>query len=456
VVFLVVAALSIRNSLVLGAIDFQAFYCSGMAVSAGDDSYRVEPLRTCEHQGNISKAPMRSGSVVPAPLPGYDLAVFVLFAKLPYPVAVVIWQLLLWSAVGATVFALMRLTGLAPATVIAATLLADGYISSFTGQLAPFSVAGIALSASCASRKQFTWSALWGIVALCEPHVAVGSLLALLLFVPASRWAAAIGIALLGALTFAATGFARSLEYVRDVLPRHALSEVAHERQYSLTGLLHLAHVGDPSAVLAGELSFVVMLIAGLIVAVRLRAATGEDGFLIVIPPAFTLIGGAYIHDVQIAAAIPAALLLYAKLPERRVMIVPALLALSIPWTAFTEMLPILPVEALAFGFLAWSLLPSARIAVLLTAAQLGILVAVAVSFHFDIPHIVIAPPPTAFSEDAWRMVVDALFAQSTTLFLFLKLPTWCGLALVAVVALKAAATRRPPPVLDAGGAPLR
>jgi hypothetical protein len=437
VVFLVLAALSSRNSLARGAIDFHAFYCSGVVVAAGDDSYRVEPLRTCEHEGNIREAPLRRGSVVPAPLPGYDLAIFVLLAKLPYPVAVVIWQLLLWCAVGATAFALTRLTGIAPATVIAAILLSDGYISSFTGQLAPFSVAGIALSAYFASRKRFAWSALAAIVALCEPHVAIGSLLALLFFVPASRWAAAIGIVFLAGLTYATTGFARALEYVRDVLPRHALSEVAHERQYSLTSILHLAHVGDASAVLAGELSFVVMLIAGLIVAARLRAATGEDAFLIVIPPAFTLIGGAYIHDVQIAAAIPAALLLYAKVPERRGLIVPALLALSIPWTAFTEMVPILPVEALVFGFLAWSLLPSARLAVLLTATQLIILIVVAASFHFNIPHVRIAPPPTAFSEDAWRLVVDALFAQSATLFLFLKLPTWCGLALVAFVAVK-------------------
>ncbi|HTV72375.1 MAG TPA: glycosyltransferase 87 family protein [Candidatus Acidoferrales bacterium] len=438
--FAAFAAWSIHAAFKIGLFDVRAFYCGGAVVDAGDDPYRVEPLRTCEHGGDITMARPGSGSVSPVPLPGYDLAFLGVLAKLPYPAAALLWEVALWIAVGAAALALWQLTGIDLAIVIAALLLSDGYLASFLGQIAPFAVAGIALAAWCASRARFPQAALCTTFAMCEPHLPPGSFLALALFAPAARAAAAAGAVALGALTLAATGLVRSYEYVHEVLPRHALSEVTSEEQLSLTGLLHLAGLSDRAAVLGGELWYAAFLVAGIVVAARLAKAYHDDAFLVVIPAACAVFGGTFVHASQMAAAIPATLLLYAKMPQRRVALGLALLLLCIPWTAFLEMLPVLPVEALAFGFLAWNVLPNRRLAAVLTVVQLAGLIAACALFH--VPHggaLTAATSPTAYSEDDWRLAVDAVFSHDAAFFLPLKLPTWCGLAIVLFMALTAA-----------------
>jgi hypothetical protein len=97
------------------------------------------------------------------------------------------------------------------------------------------------------------------------------------------------------------------------------LSEVSNEEQYSLTYLAHLAGLGEHAASLLGTLSYVVMLAAG-IVAGRLAAArTGAPALLLLVPPAFAVFGGPFIHVQQLAIAIPAALVLSSgRLPGAR------------------------------------------------------------------------------------------------------------------------------------------
>lgn len=65
--------------------DFRAFYCGGHVLMMGSDPYRVQPLLACE---NTVVAGSESGVAIPAPLPGYALATFALFALLPYTVAI--------------------------------------------------------------------------------------------------------------------------------------------------------------------------------------------------------------------------------------------------------------------------------------------------------------------------------------------------------------------------------
>src|SRR5579884_1561266 len=55
--------------------DFTAFYCAGSVVRAHADPYLVEPLRGCERGlDEFPGAP--AWHVVPAPFPGYVLAIF--------------------------------------------------------------------------------------------------------------------------------------------------------------------------------------------------------------------------------------------------------------------------------------------------------------------------------------------------------------------------------------------
>ena len=60
------------------AFDFRAFYCAGWTVSHGGNPYRKEPLHTCERvHTDPSYAWFARIAALPAPVPAYDLAVFV-------------------------------------------------------------------------------------------------------------------------------------------------------------------------------------------------------------------------------------------------------------------------------------------------------------------------------------------------------------------------------------------
>jgi len=443
--FLLVAVVSIRAS---ADIDFRAFYCGGAVVNVGLDPYRVEPLRTCEHgvsayslPPDFRKSALASGSVVPVPLPEYDLAAFALLARLPYRQAALLWQVLLWGFVGITIIAAHRLTGMSPAIITAALLFSDGFLSSFLGQLVPFSLAGLVLAALCASQRRHTLAAISLTLALCEPHIGFSALLALTLLVPSSRWGIVVCAGTLCLLTYAATGGAWTFEYFHEVLGRHALSEVNNDGQYSLTTLCRLIGVPQRIAVFLGEASYVLSLAAGIVVGESLRRKSHEDAFIITIPAAFALIGGPFIHIAQMAAALPAALLLHTRLPTFRRPLGWAIVLLAIPWTAFIELQIVLPCLVLGLGFLAWTFIDDRRVAICTTIGSVALLVAAATEFHFDIPTTRILVSPTAFSEDAWRVAVDTLFSKHAAFFFPLKIPTWYGLFLIAWAAIKAPAT---------------
>jgi hypothetical protein len=439
--FLLVAVISVRAS---ADVDFHAFYCGGVVVNAGRDPYRVEPLRTCEHGGSVHSPPLASGSVVPVPVPEYDLAAFRLFAQLPYQKALMLWEVLLWGFVGITIVAVQRLTAMSPAVITAAFLFSDGFLSSFQGQIVPFSIAGLALAALCASRRRHALAALSLPLVMCEPHIGLGALLALALLAPSSRWGVALCAGLLCLLTYAATGGAWTIEYVHDVLGRHISSEVMHDEQYSLTWLSRLLDAPERIAISLGELSYLITLAAGIAVAACLYRKRQDGVFLVTIPPAFALIGGPYIHISQMAAALPAALHLYARMPTLRRPLGWAILLLAVPWIAFSELQTVLPFLVLGIGLLAWTFIEDRRIALGTTVGSIALLVAAAATFHFNIPITRITVSPSAFSEDAWRLAVNALFSQHTAFFFPLKVPTWCGLLIIAWAAIKAAVTPKP------------
>src|SRR5580700_3565277 len=80
--------------------DFNAFYCAGETIVHRADPYRNEPLGTCERSAGrpdfLERAP--AYLAVPAPLPGYALAPFVLLALLPYAAAAGAWTFILLAS----------------------------------------------------------------------------------------------------------------------------------------------------------------------------------------------------------------------------------------------------------------------------------------------------------------------------------------------------------------------
>ena len=82
----------VQSGFVLG--DFKAFYCAGSVVAHHQDPYVAQPLGTCEATRNLPwmKSHMPTGAL-PAPLPGYEIALFIPFALLPLPIASAVWFL---------------------------------------------------------------------------------------------------------------------------------------------------------------------------------------------------------------------------------------------------------------------------------------------------------------------------------------------------------------------------
>ena len=413
--------------------DFRAFYCAGWVRLSGNDPYRVEPLRRCEARAlGIGQPPAR-GVVVPAPLPGFDLALFSLFARLPFATAAVLWEVLAVVAIGFSVVALGRLTGLEPEVPLAALLLSEGVASLFFGQLVPLSLAALIAAMLFASRDRPALAALCTTLAFVEPHIGIGAWLSLLFFAPRSRGALLVGAALLGGISVACNGVHGELEYVRAVVPAHVLSEIHNDDQYSFTYLASLLGAGDRAAAFLGSLSYVALLALGLVCARILAQHTREPALLIALPTALLLVGGPFVHVHQIAAALPAALLLYVRLPQSRFAFGAAAFLLAIPWIHIFLLLQFWLVLIGVVFVLSARLLGSDLLKQLCLAAVIfGSLVLANVLF--TAPAV---PPPgggaagNALAETVWRSYIDARHTSNRALFFALKLPTWLGLLLL-------------------------
>jgi len=443
VLFIALLLFTVRD-----AVDFDAFYCAGRVLSEHADPYRIEPLRTCEQAVNYAR--FGGVAVLPAPLPGYDLLAFTVLARLPYRQAEFFWRLLIWIAVVASIVVLERISAFPLPVVALALLFSDGSLGADLGNVAPFCVLGVASAAFFASRKRYTLAAAAATGAMCEPHVGLGALLTLFFFAPASRSGVLLGLSVLGVLTYAATGISGTAEYFVSVLPLHAVAEVSHHGQFSLTHVLHIFGVSDAGAVAAGEGCYVAMLIAGLIVAARLRAALQDDAVLVAVPVAFTLIGGPFVHLVQIAAALPCALILDAHLPRFRPALRWAVVLLAVPWAGMVNQSILFELfVAMGIFALAWYCIGDLRVAGVAASAQLatfGLLVSTATpGSPLSIQNVHLAP--TAFSDEVWRIVVSADLSAEPFLYFAFLVPTWCGLLIVAWAAISTAFNKGPIPV---------
>ncbi len=418
--------------------DFNAFYCAGAALARGADPYRAEPLGACERSPRpawLSRTQV--GLAVPAPLPPYALAPFALIARLPYAVAGALWTVILLGALGATGLALRRATSLPWLIIWAALALGDGYAAITLGQIAPVSIAALAIAMLLLERDRDELAAVAAAVATFEPHIGLPACLALFVWRPRTRIPlVGLGLAAAGASCLP-LGPRLALEYVRDVLPGHALSEIVNVKQLSLTYALHRAGFGDAVALRLGELSFAAMTLLGVVSAGFLARRTLSPGFIVALPAAFALIGGPFIHIVQIAAALPAALLLYARVPAQRPIVGWAIVGLAVPWVQFTTLGSAFPILAsLVCGALtvAFGARPAIALATALGAygfiALLSRLIvtrvpdaAATLLAHYD---------PRALAEASWSLYVRTVATTDPAAYDIAKIPTWAALCALA------------------------
>ncbi len=295
----------------------RTFYCGGRTVAEHRDPYLVEPLRSCEH-AIVPHPGFDLNEVEPAPLPPFILAGLSVWARLPYGTAHVVWCAVLVGSVVVAALALARLTGFPTLYVLLALSFVDGLMNVGFGDVTPICVALLCVAAVAAERKAYRTSAIAAAAAMIEPHVALPACIALFIFAPATRIWLLSCAALLILASISALGSGESFEYFKAVLPAQALAEVSAPDQYSLTWLLHRIGASDSTALRFGTLSYLFMGVAGVALARRLALIYEYESFIVLFAPAAVLLGGTFIHDIQMGAAMPAALLLASRARQLR------------------------------------------------------------------------------------------------------------------------------------------
>ncbi|HEV2908322.1 MAG TPA: glycosyltransferase 87 family protein, partial [Candidatus Eremiobacteraceae bacterium] len=436
--------------------DFVAFYCAGKIALSGADPYRVEPLRTCEHSLDSLGAAASASDVTPAPLPGYSLALFGLLARLPYPIALGAWYLVLLASLFVSAWTLTRITRLPWYVVLAALAVPFAYVNFVFAQLPPLAVAALCVAAYCVHERRFAFAGVAAACSMVEPHIGLPACAAMFVFLPACRLALAASGGALAVASLAVLGVQGNVEYFTRALPLHALAEAGASDQLSFTWLLHWFGAGDRVAVIAGSASYVVLSVLGIFLARGIARAYASDYFLVLLPPAVAMLGGAFVHNLQYAAVIPGALALAAVMDSAAAWTAVAILAM--PWQGTWHSKLYFLVASCALGIIAWH--ASSRIALSRRVAVVaGAVVAFAV-VTFGIASLPAAPvvtasPPQAFFDSlgsgqdlasaVWgvRMRTEAQYAESSLQTLAQKLPPWTGIILLIGVAASALAARR-------------
>lgn len=306
-----VAGIARSTGVPISGNDFPAFYCAGEALLQHADPYAVEPLRSCEHRlPHGSDLP--SQYVTPAPLPPYALDTFALLAQVPYRIAAWLWFALLLGACAWLAVTIARVTRLPSGAIACALLLSTALGSALSGQIPPLAALAIALCGAALLAGDDALAAVCAAAAMIEPHIGLPTALALFFFRPGTRgWlvGGALGFAALSSLAVTPHG---ALEYLITVLPAHARAELLSSDQFSLSHVLARIGLSDRIALLGGSVSYLVMLILGMAV-VPAAARRLDVAAIAYVPPALTLLGGTFLHEIQLAAALPAAFLIIAR-----------------------------------------------------------------------------------------------------------------------------------------------
>ena len=427
--------------------DFRAFYCAAGIALEGKDPYLQEPLYSCEARQTANGMWRAKDNVaLPAPLPPYALAMFAPLAKLPYLFAASLWSAVILLSYACTTICLRRLTGFSW-WVLCFTILPASLMCVSLGQIAPVSAALLAAAALLLARGRGTAAGVLAGLSLIEPHLALPSCAAMFAASPASRKGLLFaGTALLAlSLPF---GVPLTAEYLRNVLPAHAAAEVWNVGQFSGTLAAHIAGAPDALALAIGSASYVFMAIVGVIVTIKLANQDGRQSYLPLLPLAFTVFAGSFIHWHQIVAAIPAGLLLASRAARVPFPLAAALAVMPVPWLYTVAWGFLIPLAALTVGILCvklagWRTLPAVAAALstcaLLWLANHGLPHAGALhAFHS-------ATAPDGSADLSWGAYVRARIAVSNGIFLWAHYPTWLGVACISGIAVRTAIRRNAP-----------
>lgn len=424
------------------ALDFRAFYCSGMALREGHDPYRTEFLRACEAgQTDDWYVKLLPTVTLPAPQPTYDIAFFSLFSLLPFAAAKALWGALIAASMFVTAAALIRLTRVSPAITLAVLVISLIGISISLGQIVPLYLAAACGAALLLQEGKPQWAGAVACLTLIEPHLGLPLCVSLAVWERRSRLPLAIGAGILASIGIAFAGAAANIEYFRTVLPLHALSELDSDGQLSLSVILHALGMSDGRAVQIGTLSYLAVNAIGIWAARPAALRLGSRALLVAVPAATAVVGGSFMHSTEIVAAIPLALLLVPHQPYRAAFAA-ALVLLAIPWLTSTDdpsrFIGWFALCAMSAGYIlrvcgGFGNLASAACAAVVFAAICELSFAYERSrvAYIHSPHTPVAVIDERYPQAGWARVVHATFASQSAPAWLLRAPTWAGLVLL-------------------------
>jgi hypothetical protein len=418
--------------------DFADFYCAGEALNARADPYRYEPLRTCEHRVNLGTAFQRDPRrVVPAPLPPYDFPPFMLVARAGFPVARAIDAAAILAAVVAAIWAL-SLCGVPLELAAFALVMPAGYVLLNAGQVVPFAFLALALCGAALARRRERAAGILAALTLIEPHLGLPVCAAMLLWLPRTRPALLATSLLLAAVAVLTTGIPEIAEYVLRVLPAQAAAETGYVYQYSLTYLLRVLGAPPSAALGVGDLGYVAALVLGVWLGRRSARNLRRPELLAFVPAACSVIGGPYVHMVDLAFAIPAALVLATSLEGRAKNVAAvALCLLAVPW------IPVWITKKLFLAslFVVAVILARLRVGAPVAIATFASIAATIYLFELFPPAALVAATGTfgggELAQRAWADSVARLGGASPA-WIAVKVPTWLALAGVLAASFRA------------------
>jgi len=424
-------------------LDLRVGYCAGAAVDAHRDPYRVEPVRSCEHEHPAPLIARTPNLVMPWVSPGYDLLPFAVLAHLPFDAAAFVFTLAGLAALIAATVLIARTTTTPLVYVCAALGFSAALPSLALGQTVSFELLAIAATAAALRAGRQSLAGACAAATCIEPHVGLFTCVAVGVLVPGARVALAAAIAALGALAIASTGLPIQVAYVLRDLPLQAAAQVAYPEQFSLAYALSYAGLPARAALAAGALSTLVLLVLSVGLAWRLRERNAA--FAVYLPAAGALVGGTYVHLTQIALAVPAALLMFNAADSARVraLAASALVLLAVPWPYPATFKQLLPAALLVVGLLVWYV-SAGSVRRTLGAAALCWLMLLSIESVPTGPPPIIVVARAAAGELATIPAAESTRAPQTPepLRFAVKLATWAGL--LALLLSAAALARRP------------
>jgi Glycosyltransferase family 87 len=417
-------------------VDFRAYYCAALAQREGANPYFVQPLHDCERSTPSPYYRVPNGVTVPAPYPPYVLALLAPVTLLPFAGAAILWWTLLALSVLVAAFALARVVGQPFLVGWSALVLSLGLTSFASGNIMPLALAAIVVAALCAQRGRLPAATLAIAFAMIEPQIALPAAVALFARYLSTRLTIALVFASLGIVSVLEGGLAHALLYVNAVLPAHALSEVSRDNQYSLSTIVAAFGLPDSAAVLVGSVSYFLMTALGIVVGLRLASRYEEPAFTLLVPPAFVLLGGSFVHTEAIAAAVPAALLLFTRAKPRRGWLLAVVALLAVPWMLSTSaalfLAPIFPIAYLTYTL--WRRERMAMTGGVLAAYAIivSLFILSGVPGHTMFGVHVYPPIDPRLAEASWRQFVLSDSTNRPVMWL-LRLPSWAGLIALVI-----------------------